>query len=48
MVVDDTEVEDDLVRDVTEVLTFLCARLYGRKEAKARAQAALSATRECC
>ncbi len=26
-VVDDTEIDDDLVHDVTEVLTSLCARL---------------------
>ena len=37
VVVDDTEVDDDLVRDVTEVLTSLCARLYGKRGAKARA-----------
>ena len=37
VVVDDTEVEDDLVRDMTEVLTSLCARLYGKRGAKARA-----------
>ena len=34
VVVDDSEVEDDLVRDVTEVLTSLCARLYGKRGAK--------------
>ncbi|MCD0453519.1 IS607 family transposase, partial [Actinocorallia sp. API 0066] len=36
VVVDDTEVEDDLVRDVTEVLTSLCARLYGRRSVARR------------
>ena len=30
-VVDDTEIDDDLVHDVTEVLTSLCTRLYGRR-----------------
>src|SRR5579875_1553181 len=30
VVVDPSEVDDDLVRDVTEILTSLCARLYGR------------------
>src|SRR5579875_1925860 len=28
VVVDPSEVDDDLVRDVTEILTSLCARLY--------------------
>ncbi|RGW08684.1 IS607 family transposase [Bifidobacterium pseudolongum] len=45
IVVDDTELDDDLVRDMTEVLTSLCARLYGRRAAKHRAQAALEAMR---
>ena len=31
MVLDAAEIEEDLVRDVTEVLTSLCARLYGRR-----------------
>ena len=46
MVVDDRELEDDLVRDVTEVLTSLCARLYGRRSARRRAEAALAAAGE--
>jgi len=41
IVVDRTEVEDDLVRDMTEVLTSLCARLYGRRSARTRAARAL-------
>lgn len=41
VVVDDGEVDDDLVRDVTEVLTRLCARLYGRRGARNRAEKAL-------
>lgn len=41
VVLDDGEVEDDLVRDITEVLTSLCARLYGRRSAKNRAKRAL-------
>jgi len=39
MVVDPAEVDDDLVRDVTEILTSLCARLYGRRAAANRASA---------
>ncbi|MBF1731140.1 MAG: IS607 family transposase, partial [Trueperella pyogenes] len=43
IVVDDTEHDDDLLRDITEVLTSFCARLYGHKSAKYRAQQALEA-----
>lgn len=43
IVVDDTELDDDLVQDITEVLTLFCARLYDRKSAKRRAQQALEA-----
>jgi putative resolvase len=43
VVLDDGEVEDDLVRDVVEVLTSFCVRLYGRRSAKNRAQKALQA-----
>ncbi|WP_030872889.1 IS607 family transposase [Streptomyces sp. NRRL S-37] len=42
-VLDDREVEDDLVRDMVEVLTSFCARLYGRRSAKNRARKALQA-----
>ena len=42
-VVKPDEVEDDLVRDVTEVLTSMCARLYGKRSAAMRAQRALEA-----
>jgi len=37
VVVDDSEVTDDLVRDMIEVLTSFCARLYGRRPARNRA-----------
>ena len=37
VVVDDAEVDDDLVRDMTELLTSMCARLYGRRAAANRA-----------
>ena len=43
LVVDPAEVDDDLVRDVTEILTSLCARLYGRRAAADRAARAVSA-----
>lgn len=41
VVLDDGELDDDLVQDMTEVLTSFCARLYGRRSAKNRAQRAL-------
>lgn len=37
IVLDDGEVTDDLVRDMVEVLTSFCARLYGRRSARNRA-----------
>jgi len=43
VILDSAEVQDDLVRDVTEVLTALCARLYGRRAAEHRAKRALEA-----
>ena len=43
LVVDPAEVDDDLVRDVTEILTSLCARLYGRRAAANRAQRGVAA-----
>jgi putative resolvase len=44
LVVQACEVDDDLVRDMTEVLTSFCARLYGRRSARHRAERALKAT----
>ena len=41
VVIDDAEMDDDLVRDMTEVLTRFCARLYGRRSARNRAEKAL-------
>ena len=46
IVVDDTELDDDLVRDMTEALTSFCARLYGRRAAKRKTDAALRAARD--
>lgn len=43
LVVDPAEVDDDLVRDMTEILTSLCARLYGRRAAANRARRAVEA-----
>jgi putative resolvase len=38
---DDAEVDDDLVGDMTEVLTSFCTRLYGHRGARNRAEKAL-------
>ncbi|MBT2391699.1 IS607 family transposase [Streptomyces sp. ISL-1] len=46
VILDEGEFEDDLVRDMTEVLTSFCARLYGRRSARNRAQKALEAAAE--
>ena len=43
VVLDDSELPDDLARDLTGVLTFMCARLYGRGSASRRAAAAVVA-----
>jgi putative resolvase len=37
VVLDDGEVTDDLIRDMVEVLSSFCARLYGRRSARNRA-----------
>ena len=46
MVVDPSEFKEDLVQDVVAVMTSLCARLYGRKAAKTRAQKAVAVALE--
>ncbi|HEX3960499.1 MAG TPA: IS607 family transposase [Trebonia sp.] len=43
LVADPGEVDDDLARDVTEVLTSLCARLYGQGGAGDRVARAVAA-----
>jgi predicted site-specific integrase-resolvase len=43
LVADPAEADDDLVRDVTEILTSLCARLYGRRAAANRAARGIAA-----
>jgi putative resolvase len=45
LVADAGETTDDLVRDMIEVLTSFCARLYGRRGARNRALRALTAAR---
>jgi putative resolvase len=41
VVFDAAETSDDLARDVTEVITSLCARPYGRRSASRRAAMAV-------
>ncbi len=43
VVVDDTETDDDVVRDIHEVIVSMCARLYGKRSAKNRAKRAMDA-----
>ena len=43
VVIDDAEVPDDLVRDMTEILTCFCARLYGKRSAANKARRAMEA-----
>lgn len=43
VVLDDAELPNDLARDLTEVLTSMCARRYGRRSAARRAAAAVVA-----
>jgi putative resolvase len=46
LVVDPAETTDDLVRDMIDVLTSFCARLYGRRGARNRALRALTCARK--
>ena len=45
LVADPSETTDELVRDMVEVLTSFCARLYGRRGARNRALRALTAAK---
>lgn len=47
IVVDETEMKDDLVQDMIDVLTSFCARLYGRRSARNRAKKALKEIEKC-
>jgi predicted site-specific integrase-resolvase len=42
VVVDSAEVDGDVVRDMTEILTSMCARRYGKRAAQNRAKRALA------
>jgi predicted site-specific integrase-resolvase len=43
MVMNESEYKDDLVQDMADILTSLCARLYGQRGAAHRAKRALQA-----
>lgn len=43
VILENHETDDDLVCDMTEVLTSMCARLYGRRSARNRAKAGIAA-----
>lgn len=43
IVVDQSEMNDDLVQDMVDVMTSFCARLYGRRSAGNRAKKAVEA-----
>lgn len=47
IVIDETEVSDDLVQEITEFMTSMCGRLYGKRSAKTRAEHAIRAAAEC-
>ncbi len=47
IVVDESEMKEDLVQDMIDVLTSFCARLYGRRSAKNRAIKALKEIEKC-
>lgn len=46
VVADSGEVDDDLVRDMTEILTSMCARLYDKRAGENRARRAVAAAIE--
>ena len=46
VVADESEMKDDLVQDMVDVLTSFCARLYGRRSAKNKAKKAVESIQE--
>lgn len=46
IILDEGEVSDDLVKDMFDILTSMCARLYGKRSAKNRAKRAMEAAGE--
>lgn len=46
IVLNETEKTDDLIQDFVDVVTSMCARIYGRRSARNRAKRALEAASE--
>ena len=46
IVMNEVECKDDIVQDLIDVVTSLCAKMYGRRSAKNRAKRALEAIEE--
>ncbi|CAN2047415.1 putative resolvase [Candidatus Magnetomoraceae bacterium gMMP-13] len=46
MVMNETEYKDDLIQDFIDLVTSMCARIYGRRSARNRAKKALKAIEE--
>jgi putative resolvase len=46
VVMNDAELSDDLVRDFVEIVTSMCARIYGKRSGKRKAERALKALDE--
>ena len=46
VIVDRSEMKDDLVQDMIDVLTSFCARLYGRRSAKNKVKKAIEAIKK--
>ena len=46
MIVDESEDRDDLVRDMIELLTSFCTRLYGKRAARNKAKKAIEVIRD--
>jgi predicted site-specific integrase-resolvase len=48
VVVDSAEVDEDLVRDMTEIVSSMCVRLYGRRAGQNRDRRAITAAADDC
>ena len=46
LMINESEYKDDLVQDFIDVVTAMCARIYGKRSAKNKAKKALSAVEE--
>lgn len=44
--INDKEIEDDMIQDIVDFMTSVCARMYGKRGARNRAEKALQAAKE--